>query len=55
MALLALVGERYGIPVAYTNDIGHGTRHGVLPMGCRVRLDGGEGTLEFLEDTIDKN
>ena len=52
VALLALIGERYGIPVAYTNDIGHGTRHGVLPMGCRVRLDGGAGTLEFLERTI---
>lgn len=52
VALLVLIGERYDIPVAYTNDIGHGTRHGVLPMGCRVRLDGGAGTLEFLERTI---
>lgn len=51
-ALLAMIGERYGIPVAYTNDIGHGVRHGVLPMGVRVRLDGGAGTLDFLERTI---
>lgn len=51
-ALLGTVGDRFGIPVAYTNDVGHGSRHGIMPMGCRVRLDGGEGALEFLERTI---
>ena len=51
-ALLSTIGERYHIPVAYTNDIGHGSRHGILPMGCRVRLDATAGTMEFLEKTI---
>lgn len=51
-ALLTLIGERYSIPVAYTVDIGHGSRHGILPMGCRVRLDGGDASLHFLERTI---
>lgn len=53
-ALLRTVGERFGIPVSYTGDIGHGTRHGILPMGCRVRLDATSGKLEFLEATIGK-
>lgn len=51
-ALLRTIGERFGIPVVYTNDIGHGSRHGILPMGCRARLDGDATTLEFLEKTI---
>ncbi len=51
-ALLRLIGERHGIPVVYTVDIGHGSRHGILPVGCRVRLDGQDASLRFLERTI---
>jgi len=32
-------GERHNIPVLYTDDFGHGTRHGVLPIGMKAVLD----------------
>lgn len=52
--LLREVGERFGIPVAYTSDIGHGSCHGILPLSCRARLDcRADGvSLKFLEPTI---
>ncbi len=51
-AWFGLIGDRFGIPVAYTNDLGHGSRHAVLPIGVRARLDGGKAELEFLERTV---
>ena len=49
---LGLLGDRFGIPVVYTDDFGHGSRHAVLPIGVRARLDGGAASLEFLERTV---
>ena len=40
-------GQRNGIPVVYTDDFGHGTRHGILPIGTRAKLDADAHILEF--------
>ncbi|MCI8441506.1 MAG: LD-carboxypeptidase [Provencibacterium sp.] len=40
-------GERCHIPVAYTDDFGHGTRHAVFPLGIRARLDVDNGRFDF--------
>jgi len=45
---LARFGERNNIPVAYTDDFGHGIRHAVLPIGERAALDTDAHGLEFL-------
>jgi len=42
-------GDEHGIPVVYTDDFGHGTRHGILPMGMRAVLDADKQTLVFLQ------
>ena len=44
---LARFGERNNIPVVYTDDFGHGTRHAILPIGMNAVLDAGKQTLEF--------
>jgi len=36
---LERLGKRHNIPVIYTDDFGHGTRHGILPIGARATLD----------------
>jgi muramoyltetrapeptide carboxypeptidase len=40
-------GERHGIPVLYTDDFGHGTRHGVLPIGINAKLDADKQQIAF--------
>ena len=40
-------GKRHNIPVVYTNDFGHGTRHGVLPIGINAKLDADNHCLTF--------
>jgi muramoyltetrapeptide carboxypeptidase len=45
---LARFGERYGVPVAYTDDFGHCGRHAILPVGVRARLDAGRQEVLFL-------
>lgn len=44
---LCRFGERHQIPVAYTDDFGHGTRHAILPIGARARLDAHSGLFDF--------
>lgn len=39
----------YGVPILAGMDAGHGSGHLPLPMGCRVRVDSGAGTLLALE------
>ncbi|MCL2407257.1 MAG: LD-carboxypeptidase [Defluviitaleaceae bacterium] len=41
-------GERHGIPVLYTDDYGHGTRHGILPIGLKAEFDADKQSIEFL-------
>lgn len=40
-------GERYGVPVVYCDDFGHGANHAILPIGCRAALDATRHTLRF--------
>lgn len=44
-ARLRLLGERWGIPVVYCDDFGHGANHAVLPIGRRAVLDANDLTL----------
>lgn len=39
LGLLAQFGDTHGIPVAYSGDFGHGTRHAILPIGARAALN----------------
>lgn len=43
-------GARRDIPVVYTDDFGHGTRHAILPIGLPASLDSEKQTLTFLGD-----
>ena len=47
LARLARLGERWGIPVAYCDDFGHGENSAILPIGVRAALDTGKCTLEY--------
>ena len=40
-------GARHNIPVVYTDDFGHGTRHAVLPIGINAKLDADSQSLCF--------
>ncbi|MEE8312020.1 MAG: LD-carboxypeptidase [Candidatus Binatia bacterium] len=40
------------VPVAYGLDAGHGAGNVVLPLGCRVRLDGGERRVDLVEPAL---
>lgn len=42
-------GERHNIPVLYTDDFGHGTRHGVLPIGVKAVLDADKQSIYWGE------
>ena len=44
-------GAQSGIPVVYTDDFGHGTRHAILPIGQRAALDADGQSLRFLPET----
>ena len=33
------LGTKWGIPVAYCDDFGHGENHAILPIGAQARLD----------------
>jgi muramoyltetrapeptide carboxypeptidase len=43
-------GDRHSIPVIYTDDFGHGTKHAILPIGLNATLDADKQTLTFLGD-----
>jgi muramoyltetrapeptide carboxypeptidase len=45
---LARFGRDNGIPVVYTDDFGHGTKHAVLPIGAKARLDADGQGLWFI-------
>jgi muramoyltetrapeptide carboxypeptidase len=40
-------GKKHGIPVVYTDDFGHGTRHAIFPIGVDATLDATKQTLTF--------
>ena len=39
LSCLERFGELHNIPVVYTDDFGHGTRHAILPIGQKASLD----------------
>ena len=41
-------GAMHNIPVIYTDDFGHGTKHAILPIGLNARLDADKQQLTFL-------
>ena len=41
-------GNTHNIPVVYTDDFGHGTRHAIFPIGVNAALDTDSQTLIFL-------
>lgn len=45
--LLERFGKRHGIPVAYCDDFGHGTKHAILPIGRMAAFDAGRQILCF--------
>ena len=44
---LTRLGEKWNIPVAYSDDFGHGENSAILPIGVRAALDTGKCTLEY--------
>lgn len=44
---LTRLGERWGIPVAYCDDFGHGANHAILPIGSRAALNTVNRTLIY--------
>lgn len=40
-------GAGHNIPVIYTDDFGHGTRHAILPVGRIAKLDADDQCLVF--------
>ena len=47
LARLARLGEKWRIPVAYSDDFGHGENSAILPIGVRAALDTEKCTLEY--------
>lgn len=41
-------GVKHRIPVVYTDDFGHGTRHAIMPIGVNAMLDADKQTLTFI-------
>ena len=48
LSRLARFGEKHNIPVVYTDDFGHFTRHSILPIGALASLDAGAQKLRFM-------
>lgn len=49
MNRLARFGEKHNVPVVYTDDFGHYTKHSILPIGVFASLDADEQKLQFIE------
>ncbi len=47
--VLERFGKRNKIPVVYTDDFGHGTKHAILPIGTNAKLDANNHTIEFYD------
>lgn len=45
---LARFGRKYSVPVVYTDDFGHYTKHSILPIGVVVNLDADKQELRFV-------
>lgn len=47
MERLCRLGEKWRIPVAYSDDFGHGFNHAILPIGAQARLDTENHSLHY--------
>lgn len=47
LARLERFGQKHGVPVAYSDDFGHGVHHAILPVGVKAKLDVDAQTLTF--------
>ena len=47
MGVLQRFGARNNIPVVYTDDFGHGTKHGIFPLGQYGKLNTNDASLLF--------
>ena len=47
LARLTRLGKKWNIPVAYSDDFGHGENSAILPIGVRAELDTEKCTLEY--------
>ena len=45
---LTRFGIKYNIPVVYTDDFGHYTKHSILPIGVSASLDADRQELRFI-------
>ena len=45
-------GARNNIPVVYTDDFGHGTRHAILPIGANAKLDTDKQSMFFCDYSV---
>ena len=50
--LLEEIFCRYDFPVLKVKNFGHNCPNTVLPIGCRVRMDGASGTITILDDYL---
>jgi muramoyltetrapeptide carboxypeptidase len=48
LSRLARFGVKHNIPVVYTDDFGHFTRHSIIPIGALASLDAGAQKLQFI-------
>ena len=44
-------GSLHNIPVVYTDDFGHGTRHAIFPIGIKASLNADKQELEYFGET----
>ena len=44
---LKRLGEKWNIPVAYSDDFGHGENRAILPIGAEATLDTQRHTLQY--------
>lgn len=45
-------GEKYDIPVVYSDDFGHGVNHAIFPVGSLVKLDADKKKMNFIDSEI---
>ena len=50
--ILRRIGEKYRIPVARCEDVGHGSNNAVFPIGIHAALDTDKEVLTFTESCV---
>ncbi len=50
--ILGRIGDKYDIPVVWTEDFGHGKFNSIFPIGVKAELNADIGSFQFLESGI---